>query len=388
MKKIFRAILKTIKWTLLVIVVLAIISAVYNLTLPEHSEITEHLSEKEKAYIAETMNLRQNLGSEVWPGWGDLHIPAIVYNEEYAFLIGYPNPPAGWYKMPVEEFRGTDWKIVESDDFFGETYYRQELPNPEITPENFTVKVGDRWVTTMQTKEYGAVAFYKGFKNELPPVLNAIFPYKIFWNMLMGKAENYIGGMAHEAFHAYQGTIVPERLTESEYASRLSSDYPWENPKNAEKWIEETNLLLAAYHAQSIDEAKQLATQFTNKRRERRANAKLPDEMIEYEQKREWLEGLAKYAELKIGLCAEENKTYSSFAAIKEVSGFKSYENRTGYFNKQIDEVIRTAKRSGESRFYYVGMLQAVLLDRLMPEWKSVAFDKDVYLEDLLVNMN
>ena len=388
MKKIFRAILKTIKWTLLVIVVLAIFSAVYNLTLPEHSEITEHLSEKEKAYIAETMNLRQNLGSEVWPGWGDLHIPAIVYNEEYAFLIGYPNPPAGWYKMPVEEFRGTDWKIVESDDFFGETYYRQELPNPEITPENFTVKVGDRWVTTMQTKEYGAVAFYKGFKNELPPVLNAIFPYKIFWNMLMGKAENYIGGMAHEAFHAYQGTIVPERLAESEYASRLSSGYPWENPKNAEVWIEETNLLLAAYHAQNINEAKQLATQFTNKRRERRADAKLPDEMIEYEQKREWLEGLAKYAELKIGLCAEENKTYSSFAAIKEVSGFKSYENRTGYFNKQIDEVIRTAKRSGESRFYYVGMLQAVLLDRLMPEWKSVAFDKDVYLEDLLVNMN
>jgi Na+/melibiose symporter-like transporter len=46
MKIIFRAILKTIKWTLLVIVALAIISAAYNLTLPEHSEIVEHLSEK------------------------------------------------------------------------------------------------------------------------------------------------------------------------------------------------------------------------------------------------------------------------------------------------------------------------------------------------------
>jgi hypothetical protein len=54
MKKNFRTILKIIKWTILVIVVLAIISAVYNQTLPEHSKIVEHLSENEKAYIAET----------------------------------------------------------------------------------------------------------------------------------------------------------------------------------------------------------------------------------------------------------------------------------------------------------------------------------------------
>jgi len=388
MKKIFRTILKTIKWTFLVIVGLAIISVVYNLTLPEHSEIVEHLSEKEKAYVAETMNLQQKLGNEVWPGWGELHIPAIVYNEEYAFLIGYSNPPAGWYKMPVEEFRGAGWEIVETDDFFGKTYYRQVLPNPDITPENFTVKVGNRWVTTMQTKEYAAVAFYKGFKKELPPLLNAIFPYKIFWNMLMGKAENYICGMAHEAFHAFQGTVVPERLAESEFASQLSSDYPWEKSVNAEVWIEETNLLLAAYYAESKDEAKQLVAQFTGKRHERREGSGLTNEMVQYEQKREWLEGLAKYAELKIGLCAQESKAYSPIDEITEVSGFKNYKNRTSYFNRQIEEVKRTAARSGESRFYYVGMLQAVLLDRLMPEWKSAAFNNGIYLENLLANIN
>lgn len=388
MKKIFRTILKTIKWTILVIVVLAIISAVYNLTLPEHSETVEHLSENEKAYVAETMNLQKTLGSEVWPGWGELHIPAIVYNEEYAFLIGYPNPPDGWYKMPVGEFRGTGWEIVESDDFFGKTYYRQALPNHDITPENFTVKVGDKWVTTMQTKEYSAVAFYKGFKNELPPILNAIFPYKIFWNILMGKSENYIGGMAHEAFHAFQGTNAPDRLAESEYASRFSSDYPWEKAENAEGWIEETNLLLAAYRAESKDEAKQLVAQFLDKRRKRRIDAGLSEDMIQYEQKREWLEGFAKYAELKIGLCAQESKVYSPITEITEVTGFKNYKNQTSYFNRQIDEVKRTAARSGESRFYYVGMLQAVLLDRLMPEWKSAAFNTGIYLEDLLGKIN
>ena len=106
--------------------------------------------------------------------------------------------------MPSEDLRGNEWEVVESDDFFGNTYYMQALKDPSIAPENFTVKVGNRWVAAMQTKEYSAIAFYNGFKEELPPVLNAIFPYKIFWNILMGKAENYIGGLAHEAFHALQ----------------------------------------------------------------------------------------------------------------------------------------------------------------------------------------
>lgn len=384
MKKIFQVILKTIKWTFLVIVILVIISAAYNLTLPEHSEIVEHLSENEKAYIAEAMNLQKKMGSEVWPGWGELNIPAIVYNEEYAFLIGYSNPPAGWYKMPIEEFRGSRWEIIETDDFYGKTYYRQALPNPDITPENFTVKVGDRWVTTMQTKEYAAVAFYKGFREELPPVLNAIFPYKLFWKLLMGHAENYICGMAHEAFHAFQGTKVPNRLSDSEQISRLSADYPWNEPANAIGWIEETNLLLEAYNTTTTEDTKKLVAQFLDKRRERRINANLPVEMIHYEQKREWLEGLAKYAELQIGLLAEKRQDYFPIDEVKKISGFKNYKTRSNYFSRQIGEIIRAANRSGESRFYYGGMLQAIILDRLLPEWKTEAFNNEVYLDDLL----
>ena len=179
-RKILRILLKTIKWTLLIIVGLAIVSALWNLTLPKKSKTVEYLSVKEKSFIAEEMNLQQKMGNEVWPGWGNLQIPVIVYNEKYAFLIGYPDPPAGWYRMPGEEFRGTEWEIVKTDNFSGKPYYRQLLPNPDITPENFTVKVGERWVLTMQTNEYAAVAFYKGCRKQLPPVLNAIFPYPIF----------------------------------------------------------------------------------------------------------------------------------------------------------------------------------------------------------------
>ncbi len=40
--------------------------------------------------------------------------------------------------------------------------------------------------------------------------------------------------------------------------------------------------------------------------------------------------------------------------------------------------------QEGETRFYYTGFAQGVLLDRLDPDWKSQAFEPGVWLEDLL----
>jgi hypothetical protein len=383
-KKIVRFILKTIKWAFLLFVGLAILSALYNLTLPNKSRTVENLSAKEKAFIAEAMNLQQKIGNEVWPNWGDTIIPVIVYNEKYAFLIGYRNPPAGWFQMPNKEVRGTEWELVNTDDFWGATYYRQPLPNPEITPECFTVMVGDRWVSSMQTKEYAAIAFYNGFREELPPVLNAVFPYKIFWNTLMGSAEKYIGALAHEAFHAFQGTKVPHLLAEAERVAYLEKDYPWHEPANADGWTKEINLLLRAFNSESNESSIQFVSQFLDKRTERREKSNLSVEIIQYEQKREWLEGLAKYAELTIGLKASQNENYKNVNEIESVSEFKNYRTFANYYNQQIEEVKRSAVRPNENRFYYTGMLQALMLDRLMPDWKNEAFRNDVYLEDLL----
>ena len=382
-KLFFRFALKVLKWGFLVLVVLAIVSAFYNLTLPTESKVKEKLTQYQKAYISEAMNLQQMMGNEVWPGWGDLQIPFIIYNEKYAFLTGYSNPPAGWIKMPKEELRGTEWEVVKNDSFGGVPYYRQLIPNPDITPEAFTVKVGERWVASMQTKEYAAVTFtfYKNLHNELPPVLNAIFPYKIFWQFLMGSTENYIAGLEHEAFHAFQGTVVPQRLAEAE-SPPFSNYYPWE--KSANEWNEEINLLIEAYDSDSNEAASKLVTQFLAKRNERRVKANLSDEIIRYEQKRELLEGLAKYTELKIGVMASENQSYKHVNEIETVPGFKNYKTSLNHFNEQIGDVKGIGNRPADTRFYYTGMLQAVMLDRLMPGWKNNAFKEGIYLDNLL----
>lgn len=383
-KLFFRFLFKLIKWGLVLIVVLAIVSSLHNLTLPKKSEVTERLTENQKAYIAEFMNLQREVGDSVWPGWGRLKTPAIVYNEEFAFLVGYKNPPAGWYKMPKKELRGTEWEPLKDDQFFGETYYRQRLHDPNITPENFTATVGDRWVVTMQTKEYAEVAFYNGFRNDLPPVIKSIFPYKLFWNTIMGNAEDYIVGLAHEAFHAFQGTYAWEKLRMGEDVTYLTDQYPWFEEANALGWVQEIDMLMKAYEADGVADTREFTKQFVNNRNLRRAKANLTEEQIRFEQKREWLEGLAKYAELTIGVKAQESGKYKPLHKIIELKEFKDYKKRDKHFNQQVYEVPRTANRVGDSRFYYVGMLQSVILDRLMPSWKQQAFGEDMYLDDLL----
>ncbi|HMB97033.1 MAG TPA: hypothetical protein VKM36_01010 [Balneolaceae bacterium] len=383
MKILFRALLKGLKWILIFLIGLLFISALYNLTLPDSSSVTEKLTESQKAYLAEYMQLQDEVMDTVWPGFAKRQIPAIVYNEEYAFLVGLENPDAGWYKMPSGEYRGGEWEKVSGDYFIGKPYYRQSLPDKNVTPENFTVKVGDTWVSTMQTREYAEVAFYNGFSSELPPVINWVFPYKLFWNLIMGSAETYITGLIHEAFHAYQGFTVYDKFEKAESFAKLSSEYPWNQQGNRSGWRAEAGLLMRAYESESEAQTIDLIREFIMEREQRREAVNLSGKYIDYERNREWLEGLAKYVELKTGLVAESS-WYEPIAEAEELGDFESYTNSREYLKNQIAEVSRAASRSGESRFYYGGMLQAMLLDRTMPGWKSEIFKENLYMEDLL----
>lgn len=387
LKTILFTFLKVLKWILITVFLVLCISAIYNQFLPEKSDEAEYLSEAQKGYISEAFHLQSNLGDEVFPNWSDHSVPAIVYNEKYAFLVGLENPEDGWKKMPANILRGDRWQTVQSDDFFGEPYFRQLLKDPEITPENFTVKVGDHWVATLQTREYAEIAFYNSFKEELPAVVSSVFPYQIFWNLVMGNAENYVAGLIHESFHAIQGIHVPGRLASAERINAVGSGYPWEDKLNQEGWHREADLLIQAYNSSTEGESMEFIRRFLQVRDQRRLNADLTNEAILYEKEREWLEGMAKYAELKMGLeAAQSSQQISNPTVLESDADFDNYQSFESYFMNQVKETKRAVSREGENRFYYTGMIQAFLLDRTNENWKDQIFNEGVYLEDLLRN--
>lgn len=369
---------------LLACIVVVSLSALINRTLPHHSKVVDRLSPMEKARLAEVFHLRQILGDTVWPGWGREDIPVIVYNEEYAFLIGYPNPPAGWIKIPRRAKQGGPWQPVPDDTFEGQAYYRQHLPDPKSTPQSFTVLVGDRWVASILTREYAEIAFYAGFREQLPHWLRDVFPYPLVWKLLMGETDTYVAAVEHEAFHSFQGILAPTRLEEAETITRVEGRYRWDDPALDDAWKGEIDLLVQAVRATSDNKAAELARHFLSARDKRRAASSLSADLVNYERRREWLEGLAKYAEVSIGRVAAATPNYEPVSSIAADPDFKKYTTRERYWSQQLDEARRTFGREGGTRFYYSGMTQALLLDRLLPAWKEQIFNQDVALEDLL----
>jgi hypothetical protein len=105
--------------------------------------------------------------------------------------------------------------------------------------------------------------------------------------------------------------------------------------------------------------------------------AALGSDFLAFERELEWLEGLAKYAEIKfyeIAASRSREAPYGRYGAVLP-------------FPLQWD-FVRLEKtlgaQDGDLRFYLSGLAQARLLDRLSPQWKARAMQEDVYLEDLL----
>ena len=361
------------------IALLLAVSALSNLGLPQNSELTDHLSDLEKARLSEVIHLRTTLGDAVWPGWSQADIPLIVYNEQYAFLVGYPNPPDGWLKVPSLEGRGGPWEQVPNDSFESQPYYRTPILDPNKTPEAFTVLVGDQWVATFMTREYSQIEFYRDFRQNLPPFISNLVPVRLVWSFMMGKAESYIAALEHESFHAFEGQLAVEQLNASEQMYSVEDTYPFDAIEDP--WKQEMEVLLKAIQAPTDTEAIDLARQFLSLRAARRRFLDVPQ--INLERLREWEEGLAKYAELEITRQAETGG-YIASGGISSDKDFKNYQGQQQFWSSQLKEAANTKGRSGDTRFYYSGNALAILLDRLMPGWKSAAIPDGAYLDDLL----
>jgi hypothetical protein len=356
-----------------------VLSAVVNLGRPTVSATPDRLSPAAQAQLVEFFHAHKTLGDAVWPGWGTADIPVIAYNEANAFLAGLADPAEGWVKVPQGNPRGGPWEPAgELPD--GRPLYRQPLVDGE-TPQAFTVRVGDRWVASLTTMEWLRIGLANQMREDLPPVVNLAFPYDLATRQLVGSSAHYISLVAHEAFHAYQGATAPERLAAAERAAARENAYPWDDAALEAAWQAELDLLAEAAAAPP-EEAGEYARAFLQLRAERRDAAGLNPALVDYERQREWLEGLARYAEL--GLWREAAADYQPSVAASddpEFDGYNDYEKRLA---REIGQIGRMAGDAGDGRFYYSGFAQAMLLDHLAPDWKARALEPDVFLEDLL----
>ena len=381
-----RAKLARVLLILMVLVILLIAaSVVSNTFFPDASETVSTLSAAEMARLAEAIHLREVMGSSIWPGFGDAEIPIVVYNEGYAFLVNFQgDPPRGWIVPRSGEQQGTDWEVVSDDQFLDAPYFRQPIVG-DITPQAFTVRLGDQWAASMPTAEWARISLAKTMRAELPSWLRPIVPYSLVTRLFLGDSDKYISLITHESFHAYIGIQAERHLIHAEEVGvQQAPAYPWGDAVNCAAWQEELDTLTAAVRADSHDESLQLAREFLEVRSERRDSCRLATRLIEYEQQREWLEGLAKYVEMEAWRQGATAQRYTPHPATEKLGDFHTYDGFQNAWNREVDQIGRMASDEGDGRFYYTGMAQAILLDRLMPDWKGGALTGGTTVEGLL----
>jgi hypothetical protein len=368
--------------TVLGLSALACWAALDNRSLPRHSRVLDRLDGQEKALLSEALHLHRALGDSLWPEWAREDLPVVLYNERYAFLTGLPDPAAGWIKVPGDKVRGGPWERVPDDSFEGAAYYRQTLPSPDVNPEAFTVRIGDRWAASLPTLDWFGISLANQMRSGMPPALAAVFPYRLALRFLIGGSEGYLCLIQHEAFHAHQGVAAALRLDSAERAAaEAERDYPFGRIASEQAWRRELGLLTSCLRAPTREAARALAQQFLASRQDRRDRLALSAALVGCERQREWLEGLAKYVELESWRRAAVTPGYRPLTALKSDPGFKAY---AGFRRRLSREVGQIAWAKDDTRFYYSGMAQAMILDRLTPGWKSRAFVQGVWLEDLV----
>lgn len=351
--------------------------AILNMNLPKESLAADHLSVSEQHRIEEIFNLKTVLGDLIWPGWGALKSPVVLYNESHIFFVGTDDnqPSPGWTRIPYRSNFGSSWNLMRDDI----SYFRQTLPGNGESPQAFIVQVGDQFGASMPTKEWTKIKLVKMIKKDLPGFLKPIFPYRLFTNKI--DSDKHIVSVLHKSFHVFQAHQNYDRFENAEKINSLRDLYPWQEAEFRKLWVDERQLLARALKEPNDDQAKSMVMEWLSMREVRRST--LSEKLISYEQEREWLEGLAKYAEINSWKMASDTNLYTPLAFMMDDPDFNFYQNAESNFNKELLQ-LQSDLGFSESVFYYSGWAQAELLDRFYSDWKAQVMKSGVYLEDLL----
>ncbi len=366
------------KWSIITVSILIIsltAIVIHNQTLPTSSPEAAKLSTAEQTRLEEISHLRESLGNNIWPGWGDMQIPIVVYNESHAFLIGLSEPADGWIRMPHGDIEGSAWQTIAPHG-----YYRQALPASGENPQAFIVKIGETYAASMTTKDWTGIHLMEITQAALPAFISPFVPYALVINQF--NSDWYVAAVLHESFHVLQAEQSFQRLADAESANALEKDYPWDDSDFRLAWSTERQLLAETLEGNiDDDQLRVIVAEWLSVRADRRKD--LSDDLIAYEQEREWLEGLAKYAELQSWLLADTSSDYSPLPAMADLPDFDGYQKAEAHWKQEVNQLKRNLQFD-DTVFYYTGWAQAEILDRLMPGWKTIAFESGVYLDALI----
>ena len=350
MKKILRIFL----YGVLLLFVILLIQFAYNeyqVHRLDRSYESETLSEKDQATIRELGILKGKYGSDIWPGFDEAPIPVILFNDRHEFIAGIDSAFQAWSRAGV---------IQNSDRI----YFRRKAQDPQA----FAVQTEKGWAGRFSTLDYLNRDILTRLRRELPAPVNRLMP-----SQMITKSNDYhVVALVHEMFHAFQAIHSGKKFERSNALAHWADRYPYQRDSIDHLFTREGQCLYNALKADKRKKKLEWGQKFLRFRKQRRKL--LSGKMIAFEKRYEWLEGLAKYAEMEAYRTALSHNGQLEF----------SYDEEMPHWETDMKNLNDLGNVDGSTRFYLSGMAQARLLDQIAAHWKSRIMKEQVYQEHLI----
>ncbi|HEX8140744.1 MAG TPA: hypothetical protein VF544_24470 [Pyrinomonadaceae bacterium] len=305
-----------------------------------------NLRDVDRVRIAEAFGIGQALGDDVWKGWDKAPFAVLLVTPEIEFLIRHPRP---------------------SEDFTLIGYDSRLQSNLYFRKRNFD------------------------------PHLLATFPaVGGISTIVIGQAENtskktstaWVVTMLHEHFHQLQNS-QPGYYTDVNALNLSRGDetgmwmlnyaFPYSEPTVKEHFTVLSRSLAEALQTKKNREFSAKVAAYLEARRKFKALLDADD--YRYFSFQVWQEGVARYTEYSIAeLAAKSYKPSKEFRSLKDYKPFKLVADE---IIKNIVEELTTLRLEDYKRvaFYPLGAGEALLLERLNPQWKERYFTDKFYVD-------
>ena len=286
-------------------------------------------SAEDTVRMAEFYRLAPEIEDRVWPGWSKVPAPFVLVASDTEYLTHFPDPSKEFQKVGDDMYarpRQFDTNLQATFPAFG-------FP-PVIVigePANTPSKTSTPWLIVVMHEHFHQMQWAQ------PDYLKAIN------DLGLSKGDNTGMWM-------------------------LNYPFPYDVPEIAQSFGHLRDTLLAALAEVDQQKFAPLAKAYLKERKMFFAQF-LPGDR-KYLSFQLWQEGVARYSQIKAAEAAADYQPSAAFAALPDYTPFSAYaltaRARTLDELKHID--ITQAKREV---VYSFGAAEALLLDRINPDWKS-----------------
>ncbi len=312
---------------------------------PSHADDETSAAEfpiEDRIRIAEAFRIADRLGDKVWSGWSEAPRAVLLVTPDWEYLVHHPYPTSDFTKAGYDS-------IVNS-----EVYTRPRVFNPHLLA-TFPAVAG---VPTVVIGQPG--------------------------NTDASHSTRWVTTLLHEHFHQWQlsqpdyyAAVNDLGLARGDTTGMwmLNYDFPYDSPPVRAAF---SHLCKSAAVAVKKSGKGPVADYLQAKARLRSV---LDTDDYAYFSFQLWQEGIARYTEVRLAEAAGLSyRPTPRFTALPDYRSFGTVadETRTHFLTELLSAELETSRRV---TFYHIGAAEALLLDRMNPEWQREYFSHKFFTD-------